>query len=316
MKIGVVGLGYWGKKVAREYIALREKGVIDDVVLCDMVEKNLEEMREECPDCEFVSDYTKMFEKVDGVHICTPNSSHFKIVNDFVEADVNVLVEKPMALKYSEARKLAYKAYNKNIVLAVGHIFRFNNAVRKVKEMYESGELGNLYYAKLQWSTLMDAPPERDIIYDLAPHPFDILNFIINDWPTRVSAVGRAYRRKNYEEVAYINAEFDNSFIANIEVSWIYPEKIRRVDLMTSTKFVRIEAVKQEVRIFDVKTSKWEDISIEPNNTIFDEAHHFVTAIKNKQTPINDGFNAAENVRVLEACVTSMRAGKTVDLEW
>ncbi|NPA74674.1 MAG: Gfo/Idh/MocA family oxidoreductase [Euryarchaeota archaeon] len=316
MKIGVVGLGYWGKKVAREYMELKERGEIKRVVLCDVIDSNVNDMKNECPDCEFVSDYRDMIDDVDGVHICTPNATHYNIVNDFISAGVNVLVEKPMTLKYSEARKLAYKAYNKNVVLAVGHIFRFNNAVRKVKEMYESGELGDLYYAKLQWSVLMESPSERDIVYDLAPHPFDILNFIINDWPVRISAVGNAYRRENYEEVAYINAEFEDGFIANIEVSWIYPEKIRRAELMGSKKFVRLEAVKQEVKIFDLNTKDWENLEIVPNNTILDEAYHFITAIKNKQTPINDGFNASENVRVLEATVRAMREGKTENLEW
>ncbi len=316
MRIGVVGLGYWGKKVAREYGDLMKEGIIDELVLCDVLDENINEMKKECPECEFSKDYKEIMENVDGVHICTPNSTHFDIVKDFINAGVNILVEKPMALKFSEARKLAYKAYNRNIVFAVGHIFRFNNAVRKVREMYESGEFGDVYYAKLQWSTLMDSPPGRDVVYDLAPHPFDILNFIIDDWPIKISAIGKAYRRKDYEEVAYINAEFENSLIANVEVSWIYPDKIRRVELMTSTKFVRLEAVRQEIKVYDIQKGTWEDINVKPNNTIRDEISHFVTAIKNRQTPINDGFNAAENVRVLEAAVESIRTGKTISLEW
>jgi len=316
MIIGVIGVGYWGKKVAREYIELMREGIIDKVILCDAVESNLDIMKKECEECEYVSNYKQLFDKVDGVHICTPNSTHYQIAKDFLDHKINVLVEKPMTLKFSEARKLAYKAYNKNIVLAVGHIFRFNTAVRKVKELYEKGEFGKLYYAKLQWKTLMDAPPERDIIYDLAPHPFDILNFIVDDWPISVSAIGKAYRRKDYEEVAYINAEYQDSFIANIEVSWIYPEKIRRVEIMASKKFVRLEAVKQEIEIFDIENNKWEKLEITPNNTIRDEVLHFIKAIENRTTPINDGFNAAENVRVLEAAVKSMRDGKAHTLEW
>ena len=316
MNIGVVGVGYWGKKVAREYMNLMREGVIDKLFLCDNTKSNLDIMKKECKDCEFVENYSSLYAKVDGVHICTPNHIHYEAARDFLDHGINVLVEKPMTLKFSEARRLAYKAYNKNIVLAVGHIFRFNNAVRKLKKFYENGDLGKLYYAKLQWSTLMNAPPDRDIIYDLAPHPLDILNFITNDWPKKVSVIGRAYRREDYEEVAYINAEYENSLIVNIEVSWIYPEKVRRMELMSSQKFVKLEAVKQKMNIFDIEKREWEEVKIKPNNTIRDEVYHFIKAIENRTTPINDGFNAAENVRVLEACVKSMKEGRTVEMEW
>ncbi len=316
MRIGVVGLGYWGKKVAREYRDLMKEGIIDELVLCDVLDENINEMKKECPECEFSKYYKEIMNNLDGVHICTPNATHFEIVNEFIKSGVNVLVEKPMTLKYTEARKLAYKAYNKNIVFAVGHIFRFNNAVRRLKELYEKGELGELYYAKLQWGALMNSPQGRDVVYDLAPHPFDILNFVIDDWPIKIFAIGKTYRRDEYEEVAYINAEFENNFIANIEVSWMYPDKVRRVEIMGSKKFARLEAVKQELYLYDLKDEKWKKLDIVPNNTIKDEITHFIKAIKNKITPVNDGFNAAENVRVLEACVKSIKSNKVINLEW
>ena len=317
MKIGVIGLGYWGKKVAREYRALLEKGLIDELYIYDTIEESLANFKKECPECLSTDSFdTLLSSDIDGFHVCTPNSTHYDITMKLLKAGKNVLLEKPMAITYREARKLALFAYNNNLVLAVGHIFRFNNAVRKVKEMYEKGELGNLWYADLRWSTLMPSPRERDVVYDLGPHPIDILNYITSLWPTRVSATGRAFRRDKYEEVAYINMEFNGDMIGRAEVSWIYPSKIRNVGLMGEKKFISLEAVKQKIRVFDVGTGEWSDIPVEENNTILEEVTHFVKAIKNRSTPINDGFNASENIKVLEASVRSMKEHKVIDIEW
>ena len=317
MKIGVIGMGYWGKKVAREYRTLLENGSIDELHIFDVIEDNLESFRKECPDCVVHKNFEELLNSdIDGFHVCTPNSTHYDIAMRLMKNGKNVLLEKPMAMTYKEARKLALFAYNNNLVLAVGHIFRFNNAVRKVKKMYEKGELGNLWYADLRWSTLMPSPKERDVIYDLAPHPIDILNYITSSWPTSVSATGRAFRRDEYEEVAYINMEFNGNLIGRAEVSWIYPDKIRKVELMGEKKFVSLEAVRQKIRVFDVGTGEWNEISVEENNTILEEVTHFVKAIKNRSTPINDGFNASENIKVLEASVRSIREHRIIELEW
>ncbi len=316
MKIGVVGIGYWGKKVAREYRDLMNDGIIDSLHLYDSELSLAEKFKEEeCPNCKIANSVEDLY-NVDGVHICTPNSTHYALAFRFLRNGVNVLVEKPMTTSYSEARKLAYYAYNRNLVLAVGHIFRFNNAVKRVKEMYERGELGKIYFARLIWTNLMEPPKERDVVYDLAPHPLDILNYIFTTWPTTVSAMGRAFRRDKFEEVAYINLEFNDDFIAHIEVSWMFPKKVRNVSMMFDNKFVSLDAVIQKIKVYELDKERWVEVPVEVNNTIRDEALHFVNAIDNRVTPINDGFNAAENVKVLEACVKAIREKKIVEIEW
>ena len=316
MKIGVIGLGYWGKKVAREYRDLMNEGMIDELILHDANNELSRKFRkEECENCRVEDNYKNLM-NLDGVHICTPNSTHYDLSMDFLRNDVNVMVEKPMTIRYQRAKKLAYYAYNKDLVLAVGHIFRFNNAVRKVKEMYEDGFLGKPYFARLKWTNIMEPPSERDVVYDLAPHPLDILNFIFSNWPTRVSAIGRAFRREKLEEVAYINAEFNSNFIAHMEVSWLFPKKVRNVSIMFDKRFVSLDAVIQKIKIYNVGKEEWKEIDVEKNNTIRDEAIHFINAIKNKTTPINDGFNASENVKVLESCVKAIRENKIVEIVW
>ncbi len=294
-----------------------KEGAVDEVHIYDVLDGNLKDFKEECPDCIVHRDFDDLLRSdIDGFHVCTPNSTHYDMAMSLMKAGKNVLLEKPMAMTYQEARKLALYAYNNELVLAVGHIFRFSNAVRKVKEMYEKGEIGRLWYAQLRWSTLMPSPEDRDVVYDLAPHPIDILNYITSLWPTSISAIGMAFRREKYEEVAYMNMDFGGEFMAKAEVSWIYPEKVRNVSIMGDRKFVSLEAVKQKIRVFDMEKEEWTDIPVEGNNTILEEARHFVKAINNRQTPINDGFNGSENIKVLEAAVESMRERKVVELEW
>ena len=317
MRIGVVGIGYWGKKVAREYRGLMNEGKINDLILYDSNKVLAQRFREEeCKDCKLADTLEDVY-SANGVHICTPNSTHYDLTMKFLRNGVNVLVEKPMTIKYTDAKRLAYYAYNRNLVLAVGHIFRFNRAVREVKRMYDDGYLGNPYFARLIWTNLMESPQERDVVYDLAPHPFDILNYLFSIWPNRISAIGRAFRREKLEEVAYINLEFNGKFIAHVEVSWMFPKKIRNVSIMFDNgKFVSLDAVIQRVKIFDAKKGEWEELNIEANNTIRDEIYHFINAVENRETPINDGFNAAENMKVLEACVRSIREDKVIEIEW
>lgn len=317
MKIGVIGIGYWGSKVAREYMALMRNGNVDEVHIFDEIQENVARMKEECPECIEHSSFGELLNSdIDGFHVCTPNSTHYDITMELLRSGKNVLIEKPMSLTHKEAKKLAMYAYNNNLVLAVGHIFRFNRAVRKVKEMYERGDLGKIWYAQLTWGNLMPSPPGRDVVYDLAPHPIDILNYITSLWPDTVSATGKAFRREKDEEVAYINMTFNGDFIARAEVSWIYPKKIRNVSIMGEKLFVSLEAVQQKIDVYDVSKDEWNSIPVDANNTIYDEAEHFIRAIQHKDTAINDGFNGSENIKVLEAAVKSIRNGEIVHLEW
>ena len=126
MKVGVIGIGRWGTKVAREYIALMNEGTIDSVVLCDTNESQLRQFNG-C--AELCNEFNEFIKKVDAIHICTPNNTHYEIAKEALENNVHVLIEKPMAESLTEAFKLVELALSKNLVLQVGHIFRFANIV-------------------------------------------------------------------------------------------------------------------------------------------------------------------------------------------
>jgi predicted dehydrogenase len=248
------------------------------------------------------------------VHICTPNKTHYSLCRAFIEAGKHVLVEKPLTEDYGEALELVELSRKKNVNLSVGHIFRFNNAINMIKKMYDEGVLGELKYVRLQWTSFLYPPPGRDVIFDLAPHPIDIINYVFDKWPRRVYCKAKSYIREEKEEVAYIIAEFEKHRTAHIEVSWLYPKKIREVCIMTDRGFYVIDALAQTVNHYD--GSNWHPIDVIPNNTIKSEIEHFIETIENGRKSINHGENGAENVRVLEIIHQSNREGKEMDVEF
>ena len=322
LNVAVIGVGYWGRKVVSEYaqLAKRSSGVGLHSV-CDLLEENLKF----CEGNYRVPFMTKHHEEViaspeiDAVHICTPNESHYEICREALEAGKHVLVEKPMTLNSGEAYKLVDLARAKNLVISVGHIFRFNKALQKVRSLVEDGFFGDLFWLRLQWTTLMPPIQGRDIITDLAPHPFDILNFLLDEWPLKITCKAKAYRREKLEETAHIIAEFKNNVMANIELSWLTPGKTREVSVMGSKRFAKIDCLTQEVKAFE--NGHFYNISVEGNNTIEAELEHFIgciqnnDALKNEYLNQNSGLLGANVVRLLEVARRSVEEERTERVE-
>ncbi len=277
MKIGIIGAGYWGKKLIGEY-----KELDVELIVCDLV----------VPDT--IKDYKNL--KVDAVHIATPNETHYEIAKYFLENGVHVLLEKPMALNSAEAWKLVELAEYNNLILQVGHIFRFDNSVRKIKELIKNNELGDINYVKMQWTTMLDPHPDEHIIWDLAPHPIDILNFIFGEWATDNNAV-----ITQSDKWALILIEYP-SFFASIELSWVdYWRKTRSITINGSKGMVDVNLMDQTMFIGKKEQGKME--SIEPGNTIKEEITNFINAVKNKDRSLNSGVFGAKTVETLEELV-------------
>jgi UDP-N-acetylglucosamine 3-dehydrogenase len=318
VNVAVIGAGYWGRKIISEYaqmakgdswIALRS--------VCDPLEENLRYCENNFDVPLLAQHYKEVLtnQDVDAVNLCTPNETHYELCKEALEAGKHVLVEKPMTLSSGEAYKLVDLAHSKNLVLSVGHIFRFNNALRKVRDLVKSGFFGDIFWLKFQWTTLMPPIPGRDVVTDLAPHPFDISNFLLNTWPSKITCRAKAYRRDKLEEMAYILAEFDNNVLAHFELSWLSPGKSREVCLMGSAKFARIDCLTQNIQIFENDHSY--DLNLEKNNTIEAELEHFVQCIQNNRVGNHDQLNqnngtvGARVVRLLEAARLSNEQEQT-----
>jgi UDP-N-acetylglucosamine 3-dehydrogenase len=319
LDIAVLGAGYWGRKVIAEYLqlaAINPKVTLSKV--CDMKDENLEYCSEvlRVDKAKLDSDYDTLLSSgdVDALHICTPNETHHKFCLAALNAGKHVLLEKPMALSAREAWELDAISRHNHLCLQVGHIYRFNNALKKVRDLIAENYFGSLYYLKLQWTTLMPSPIGRDIIFDLGPHPVDIVNYLLSRWPIRVNCTGRAYRRKLLEEVAYISMEFDEQMLAHIELSWLQPGKVRELIVMGEKRSATVDCVDQIVRIFDNKDGSSFALDLVPNNTILSEVGHFANSIITNSNHRNPGSVGANTVAVLESIRRSMKEHKTVNV--
>ena len=320
LNLAVIGAGYWGAKLIAEYLALSNKRY--DVRLHAIADNSSERLQNigkhfSLPSSILKNDYNEVFDDpaIDGVHIATPNETHYEIAMKAIAAGKNVLLEKPMCLTSSDAFKLARYAEKNNVVLLIGYIFRFNNAIDKLKQMVERKEIDGCRCVELRWVSAMPPPPGRDIIFDLAPHPIDILNHIFEEWPREVYVKGRSYDRKKsgLEEVAFVTMDFPRDIIVSLTLSWIHHGPRQRTILMiTENGAVKTEAVEQTITLYENGQTK--EIPLQRNNTIEGEITHFIDRIRDNVPPLNSSLVGVMNVRVLEAMRKSLQEDRATSV--
>ena len=193
--------------------------------------------------------------------------------------------------------------------MVVGHIFRFNNAIKKIKDMIDNKELGDIYIVKLKWVNLEPVYEDRDVIYDLAPHSFDIINYLFNRDPDEVSCVGNAFRRKIGPESVFINCRLDK-IIINIELSWLNPRKERSLTIIGSKKTAFIDCLNQKIDIVD--NNQIINLNVIKNNTIQDELKNFIYCIKNKEVSIANAEIGIKTIKMIEIVEMSLIQQKTM----
>lgn len=313
INLAVIGAGYWGTKLIGEYLALSKKR--QDVRLLAVADASPERLLQAgenflLPNSMLKKDYDEILNdpEITGVHIATPNETHYKIATKAIAAGKHVLLEKPMCLGSGDAFRLARHTEKNNSVLLIGHIFRFNNAINKVKEMVEKKEINGIRCVELRWASFMPPPPGRGIIFDLAPHPVDILNHIFEEWPTQVYVNARSNGRKKVglEEVAFATLDFPEDIIASTTLSWIHHgPRQRTVTIVSEKNTIKVEAVEQRITLYE--NGQTREIPIERNNTIESEINHFIERIKNNGPPINSALTGVMNVTVLEAMRKSLQ---------
>jgi len=315
IKIGVIGAGRWGKKHIEEYLKMKD---VDLLWVSDLSEESLKLCREQYKIKNVSNDYNDVLSSdVEAVSICTSNETHFEVCKKALEAGKHVIVEKPLTLQSKKAYQLVDIAEEKNRILAVGHIFRYNNAINEVKALVEKDFFGDLFYLRFQW-TIQWMPqiyPDKklDIVVDMMPHIYDIMNYLTGLWPKKVTCFGKAFMKKDLEDTAYIVCELPNNIMTHTEISWTLPEKVREVDLIGRKACAKIEAVTQNVRIFE-GTNEGRKLDIKENNTLGGELRHFVDAVNKGLTVTNNGEVGAKTVELMEATRKSLETGKTINL--
>jgi predicted dehydrogenase len=317
VNLAVIGAGYWGRKVTQEYIQLaKNDSDFSLVYVCDLDEKNLGYCRDvlRIGREKLSSDFEAVLKStdIDAVHICTPNETHNKIGLHALNQGKNVLLEKPLATSAADAWGLCTVAERARLCLQVGHIYRFNNAVKEAKRLIDDEFFGDLYYLNLQWTTQIPSPLGRDIIFDLGPHPVDILNYLLNRWPDKVTCKGKSYRRPSLEEVAHFDFDFDKRLMSHVELSWLEPGKVRQITIVGERRSAKVDCLRQVVEIYEDNDGPNSCVNISPNNTIFDEVKHFVNSIRDENNHKNPGPIGAGNVCVLESLKKSLHEEQTV----
>jgi UDP-N-acetylglucosamine 3-dehydrogenase len=343
VKLAVLGAGYWGTKLCREYQAIGNTTgevelsyVVDTSALAlDKIKKELEKTPSAInSSIKYVSEYHEVLEdpEIEAVHVALPNAFHYEVAREALEKGKNVLIEKPLCTSSREAFKLARLAEEKGLVLQVGHIFRFNNAIRTLKEILRVRRLGKIFYANLYWATYEPTLAiNRDIVFDLAPHPVDILNYLLDEWPVRVDAVGDSYvyGKERREDVALVNLEFPERIIAHLYLSWIHHgSKERTIKLICEKGTLSCNALDQKINLdydhtsveippypFDLNNllkEKDQDESksgriLGPNNTIRDMQYHFISQIRRRGPQMSSALVGARTVEVLEEITQAMR---------
>ncbi len=305
IKIGVIGAGYWGKKVINEYYKLSRKNAdVKLIGVCDALDPALDDCQDKFGVHLSTTDHLKLLHSsdIDAVHICTPNETHYQICRDALKEGKHVLVEKPMTLGPEKAHELVHLAEKRGLVLLVGHIFRFNNALLELRKRIEEGYFGDIHHLRLQWTTLMEPPKGRDVITDLAPHPFDIINYLLDEWPIKLRCTTQP-SNENVHELAYIDVEMNQGVTAHIEISWRLPGKTRRISILGSKRIVDCDCLNQEISIFEDNSSF--ELRIDINNTIETELRHFIDSIINNDSESsfkieNSGILGAKIVELLE----------------
>jgi predicted dehydrogenase len=251
LKIGIIGYGYWGPNLTRNFAEIPASEV---VAIADMKEDQLKRAQAKYPNVILTKDYHDLFNLgLDAVVVSTPPATHYGIAKECLERGLNVLVEKPITLNSQHAEELVELADEKKLVLMVGHTFEYNSAVHALKSYIDSGELGDIYYIDAARLNLGLFQRDSNVLWDLAPHDISILLFLLGQNPTSVSAQGVSCVFNGTYDVAYLTLHFPNNLSAYIHVSWLDPCKVRRITVVGSKKMAVLNDVEneQKIRIYD-----------------------------------------------------------------
>lgn len=334
MKIAVLGLGYWGPNLVRNFLST--KGV-DGVVVYDSSAAQVERAKRRFPGIEVGLSFEQILldPAIEAVVLATPASSHFPLGLKCLEAGKHLLVEKPLALNSRDAETLLGAAHKLGLTLMVDHTFVYTGAVRKMKELLDSGIMGDLLYLDSVRVNLGLFQHDTNVLWDLAPHDLSIIAYLIDKKPKSISAVG-VNHFNGVEDMAYLTLFFENNLIAHIHVNWLSPVKVRKI-LLGGTKHMIVyddmdpsEKIKVYDKGVDVRgeESLYKTLvqyrmgnmyapHLESTEALEIMAGEFLDAISHTRKPSSSGELGLYVVKVLEAAEKSLRTGgTTVALQW
>jgi predicted dehydrogenase len=334
IRVGVVGYGYWGPNLVRNFAEVDGAQV---VAVSDLRPERLALVKNRYPYVETSTDADDVIHhpRIDAVAVATPVSTHFDLAMEALKAGKHVLIEKPLAATLDQAQRLLDSAHQSGRVLLVDHTFVYTGAVRKIKELMVSGALGDIYYYDSVRVNLGLFQHDVNVIWDLAVHDLSIMNYVLPAQPRAVSATGMSHIAGQPENIAYITLFFDGSLIAHIHVNWLAPAKVRRTLIGGSQKMIIYDDLEpsEKVKVYDKGITVMSDSEsvyrmlisyragdmwapqLDMTEALRAEATHFIRCIEEGEQPITSGQIGLQVVRLLEAATESMaKQGRPVDL--
>lgn len=334
INIAVIGCGYWGPNLVRNFAQLNNVNVY---ALCDLDVSRAQELALDfAPNAHVSADYRDIFNdpKIHGVAIASPAASHFSIAQEALSARKDVLVEKPLAMSVKECQKLISLAEKLGSVLMVGHTFIFNVAVRKIKEYIDDGLLGNIIYIHSRRLNLGRVQTDINAMWSLSPHDISMLLYWLGEDPVRATSSGFSYLNHGVEDIVFMTLEFPNGIKTYSHSSWLDPKKVREITIVGTKKMLVYDDVATEgkIQIYDKSVNLPSASSHERENLYpefqmknlygdvmvpylpFQEplqmqCQHFIDCIRSGTSPLTNGQEGLRIVRVLEAAQYSLKKG-------
>ena len=328
VNVAVIGCGYWGPNLIRNFHSLQDCSVKK---ICDLDRSRLEHLEQVYPDVSTTMDFREILDDpdIDAVAVATPVRLHYQLASKCLEAGKHTFIEKPMATSSEECRRLLELANARSLTLMVGHTFVYTSAVRRIKEIADSGELGEVMYISSRRLNLGLFQKDINVAWDLAPHDISIILFVLGKEPVSVNCQGKAHMSPDIEDVTNMTLNFSNGGIALIHSSWIDPRKIRETTIVGSSKMIVYDDNEplEKLRIYDKRVEaprRYDTFGefqyayhygdmyapfLKQNEPLGVECRQFLDSTRNGGKSDSSGEEGLKVVRVLEAAAKSLADG-------
>ncbi len=333
IRVGCVGLGYWGPNVLRCFVGLTGCQV---VAACDADSRRVHQAKAIHPHLRLVTEYGALLDdpRIDAIVITTPSSLHSPMAMAALHAGKHVFVEKPVALSTVDAEKLVELARAKELILMVGHLLKYHPAVRHLKGLIRRGHLGKIHYVYSNRVNLGQVRREESALWSLAPHDISVILYLLDQEPIEVRAVGGSYLQPEVEDVVFLHLRFEDGVLAHIHVSWLDPHRVRKLPVVGTKRMVVFDDMElsEKIRIYNKGFDRWRDFKtfsefltlrngstsipkVKLEEPLKIECRHFLDCIRTGRQPLSDGIDGLKVLQVLEAAAKSLRTnGLPVEL--
>ena len=325
INVGCVGVGGWGKNLARNYYEIPDAKLR---YICDLDEQRLQRMLAQYPGTQTTSRFDDMLQdpELHAVVIATTAPSHYELAKAALLAGKDVYVEKPLVLDVDHAEDLIALADEHKRILMVGHLLEYHPVVNHLRDLVHAGELGNVHYIYCQRLNLGTVREDENALWNFAPHDISVILYLLGKEPTDVSARGQSYLQQGIEDVVFLTMNFNDESMAHVHVSWLDPHKSRKITVVGNRKMAVFDDLEssEKLRLYDkgaqINTDyntyaeyvalRFGDITvpyIKMEEPLRAECRHFLDCIRDRRQPVSDGRDGLRVIKVLEAAQQSLK---------